>query len=297
MRKTKRNIIGIIMALLFIFNFVGCKSAEEKAMEENRTFIDTKYTEADFVHGLFSTGTDAKKFVEGNKDKFVRWSAHITSIQGKDEIYMREGELPELQAKFSYNINKDNKYKEGDLITFSGNIDTYVIGMFGTTPNYKLKNCRIEQTTKDDKKTIEDYLASAEDAKKAEVQKAEQEKEENDKQQKEALEEAQRIISADYISFEEPYSKMTEIQKDDYFKTVKGRYVQWTGEVIDVDKHTIGVRCLNSTLTEDFVAIVDNLEPDKLKSIQKGSQITIKGKISQQEGNALPWTLNNCTIV
>lgn len=131
---------------------------------------------------------------------------------------------------------------------------------------------------------------TAEANEKAKQELAEQEK-------KKAEEEAKQPISTDFRSFEVPYSKMTDLQKDDYYKTIKGKYVQWSGNVVDVDKHTIGVICLDSTLTMDFVAIADNIDTEQLKSIQKGSKITIKGKISQQEGSALPWALNDCTII
>lgn len=89
---------------------------------------------------------------------------------------------------------------------------------------------------------------------------------------------------------------MTDLQKDNYFKTVKGRYVQWTGTIENVDKNEICVKCLDTTLTYDFIAIVSSSEYD-LSNLQKGSHITIKGKISQQEGNIMPWALNNSSII
>lgn len=314
MRRTKRNVLGIVMSLLFVLNFAGCKSAEEKVMAENRDFVQTKYSEATYIDKS-KQNYDKNKAEElkksARKEKFVRWTAHITKIESDSHrVFLKEENLPLIQAGCNYSINASHEYKEGDLVTISGNIYDYDTGD-SEKCKWKLEYGRIEETTDEDKKALDDYLAGLENAKKeAETKEKEakakeeedkktaeetQKKEEADKQQ--AKEDAKKIISTDYISFEEPYSKMTEIQKDDYFKTVKGRYVQWTGTVVDVDKHTIGVRCLDNTLTDDFVAIVDNLDPEKLKNIQKGSKITIKGRISQQEGNALPWTLNTCTIV
>lgn len=307
MRRTKRNVLGIVISILFVLNFTGCKSAEEKVMAENRDFVQTKYSEATYID-TSKQNYDKNKAEElkksARKEKFVRWTAHITKIEDNSHrVFLKEENLPLIQAGCNYSINASHEYKEGDLVTFSGNIYDYDTGD-SEKCKWKLEYGRIEETTDEDKKALEDYLANLENAKQeAKAKEEEDEKISEDKKQKEeadkkqAEEEAKKVISTDYISFEEPYSKMTEIQKDEYFKTVNGRYVQWTGTVVDVDKHTIGVRCLDNTLTEDFVAIVENLEPDKLKSIQKGSQITIKGKISQQEGNALPWALNNCTIV
>ena len=295
-----------MLILALVFNFVGCKSSKEKIMSEVRSFVDVAYSQATYIDSN-SENYDNEKAEElkkeARKDKFVRWTGHIVKIENDGHrVYIKEEGLPTIKAGCNYDTTKDG-HKEGDLVTISGNIYDFDIGNTNDCM-WMLEFGRIEKTTKEDEEALNNYLNDLEKSKKekeakelAEQQEIEAKEAEEQKQQEEAKAEAEKVISTDFASFEAPYKQMTDIQKEDYFKQVKGRYVQWTGTVEEVDKNTISVVCLDDTLTMDFVAIVDDWDKETLKNIQKGQPITIKGKISQQEGDFLPWTINTCTLV
>ena len=119
----------------------------------------------------------------------------------------------------------------------------------------------------------------------------------NSKTEVKSKEDNQEILSNDYISFGKDYEAMTDIQKDDYYKKVKEKWVQWTGTITDVKDDYICIKCLETTLTYDAQCYVKKSEQSKLINLQKDSQITIKGQINTQAGSILPWGLKECTIV
>lgn len=138
-----------------------------------------------------------------------------------------------------------------------------------------------------------DLLANVE-SKIQEKTKAEEEAKRQAEQQ--AKEEATKPISTDFTSFNTPYLQMTDLQRKDYFKTVKGKYVQWTGEVVNVDKGAVFVKCLDSTLTFDFTAFMSSAEKNNLANVAKGSTITIKGSLYDRGGELTAWSLHDCVI-
>lgn len=105
------------------------------------------------------------------------------------------------------------------------------------------------------------------------------------------------IISTDYKSFNDPYKEMTDIQKDDFFKNNKGKYVQWTGKIIEVKERYIDIKCDDATFTFDAQCYIVDSERDKLLSLNKGDSITIKGKLSAKAGVIAAWNLSDCTII
>lgn len=158
MKDAKRRILSAAMLLVVILSIVGCKSAKEKSMNENREFIDLKYRDAIYLNYDADT-QKADELKNGTKkDKFIKWTAHIRKIKDENTLYLQDGLFPEIQAEFSYDIKKDNNYAEGDLITISGNVYDYVTEGVFISSKWKLKNCRIEETTEEDKKDVENFL-------------------------------------------------------------------------------------------------------------------------------------------
>lgn len=161
--------IGIFVLILALFlNLVGCKSTKEKVAEQTREFVDTKYVEADWIN-LDNENYDSDKadelVKETKEDKFVRWTAHITKIDNEGRtVCLQEENLPIIKIECDYKIIDENdNYKEGDLITVSGNVVDYN-SVFDY--NWNLKNGRIEETTKEDEETLNNYLNDLEKRKK-----------------------------------------------------------------------------------------------------------------------------------
>jgi hypothetical protein len=110
-------------------------------------------------------------------------------------------------------------------------------------------------------------------------------------------EEAKKPISTDFSSFDNPYDNMTDLQKDNYWDGVKGKYVQWSGQVVEVSEDTINVKCESETFTYDFGAEITEEQHDSLININIGDNITIYGQLSLKEGVIMSWYLNNAKIV
>ena len=108
---------------------------------------------------------------------------------------------------------------------------------------------------------------------------------------------AKEPISTDFVKFDIPYDNMTSLQKDAYWKTVESKYVQWTGEVVEVSENSIQVRVKRSTLTSDFLARINEDQHALLPKINLGQKITIRGRLSSEEGVILPWGLDNGQII
>lgn len=123
-------------------------------------------------------------------------------------------------------------------------------------------------------------------------QKAKIEAEQKAKVEAERL--AKEPISTNFISFDNKYSNMTEIQQKEFWQTVDNKYVQWSGKIEDVTKDAIWINCGNS-LTFDFVAHVkDN---SILIQLNKGQTVTVKGQLDSPKGTLFPYSLVNVEIV
>lgn len=268
MGKTKRITLGMIMSLLLILNFASCNS-EEKIMTENREFVGITYIEAGNYINLFEE--DAHKDSADNlikltkKDKFVKWTGHITKLKDDNTIYLKDGNLAEVQAKFYYSVNKEKKYKEGDLITVSGNSYEYgVEGVFKSSYWY-ITNCRIEETTEEDKKGIDDFLKSIEDSK---------QESEGKNGVNSTIEESKIILG----STRDKVHKMFADYKtdDEYVKNVDANAVKFVNEnlivVIDFDSNgkAEGVSFLSKDAKDDGKNSYVNKHYDELIKLAAG---------------------------
>lgn len=176
MRKTKRNILLIIIALALSLNLVGCGNAEEKAMAEKRTYISTSIT------SVIDGDNDHKyeklsDFAEVNKGKYVQWKIKVDEVKDSDDIiYYVDGDswFTKIECKFNYSIK--DKVKVGDDIIISGKLDDWSF----ISEKIVLTNCRIDNLS-------EEELAERKLEKEAEIKEQEEERktEENKKVQEE----------------------------------------------------------------------------------------------------------------
>lgn len=123
-----------------------------------------------------------------------------------------------------------------------------------------------------------------------------------DKEQKENISEekndnSNEVISDDFSTFYESYKNMTDVQKDEYFKENKGKYVQWTGEITEVKSRYIDIKCDEKTFTFDVQCYINDSEKSKLSTLNKGDYITIKGKLQTRGGAIAPWNIDECEII
>lgn len=103
------------------------------------------------------------------------------------------------------------------------------------------------------------------------------------------------VISSNFAKFVRDFNGMTQIQKDDYWTKVQGKYVQWTGSVHNVDVTGVDLKALYNSTSFDFNASLT--DKDLLLSLNKGDQITVKGKLNTKDGFFLSWGLVDCTII
>ncbi|MEC0229305.1 zinc ribbon domain-containing protein [Paenibacillus alba] len=183
----------------------------------------------------------------------------------------------------------------------------YILGHF--TENQRTDNqltapvvASVEQkktTVTDEEKVAAKNLAAkaqkeAEDKAKAE---AEAEAEAEAKAKVEAQNKAKEPISKDFVSFDDPYQAMTDIQKDKYWEEVKGKYVEWSGKVVEVRKDSVTVIVKKSTFVSDFRATIILEQRDQLISINKNDVVKINGKLSSKSGIVLDWGLTDARII
>ncbi len=108
------------------------------------------------------------------------------------------------------------------------------------------------------------------------------------------------IISNNFLSFDKAYDEKTDIQRTEYWKQVRGKYVKWTGTVADVrDGGNIYFIVRPDTLVADFVADFGSSPEAKktLVNIKKGTRLTIIGKLLGDKGAVMPWLLEDIEIV
>lgn len=166
----------------------------------------------------------------------------------------------------------------------------------------KQKTEAFEKTEEEKQKEKEVAKAKAVEAKKKAEAEAKKKAEEQAKKKAEELakkkaeEEAKKPISTDFSSFDNPYDNMTDLQKDEYWKKVKGKYVQWTGKVVEVTEDSVSVICESDTLLDDFGATIVKEQRDSLININVDDTITIYGQLSLKEGVIISWQLDNAQI-
>jgi hypothetical protein len=105
------------------------------------------------------------------------------------------------------------------------------------------------------------------------------------------------LISTDYRQFNAEYKAMTDIQKDDYWKTVQGKNVEWSGEIYDVADSSIAIFGGKFIATHDITAKITDANRERLKTLNKGDKITVRGKLTKRGGLITPWELSDAEIV
>lgn len=288
MRK-KRALFLIILIVVFLG---GCQNGgtKKETKKNSKEFIEVSYM--DSMLDAKITDAEIESLIKDNRGKFVRWTAQVEEIGDYGILKMQLEGLPFVSASFNRSIKNRKEFKEykkGDIITVSGNLYEYRRSLFESSlPIWKLSDCTLENTTEEEKQLVVEYN------KKIEGEMAKRKEEETVAKAK-AEEEANKVISTDYKTFQQNYTKLTQVQRNDYFQNVNGHMVQWTGTVEEVSSEFIYVRCLNM-YTYDYVAYFSSEYGEILKSINKGDKITIKGRISDElDGKA--WQLNECSIV
>lgn len=117
------------------------------------------------------------------------------------------------------------------------------------------------------------------------------------KEKAEAEAKAKEPISTDFSSFDDPYDDMTDLQKDDFWKGVKGKYVMWSGEIVEVTEKNIQLKMESTTFVSDLIANISKDEREKLINLNIGDTIKVKGTLSSKEGIFLPWSIDDAIIV
>lgn len=131
-------------------------------------------------------------------------------------------------------------------------------------------------------------------------QNKEQEKQQiEEKEDEEAAIQQIKIISTDFANFEKEYQALTDLQKDELWKQIKGEYVQWTARVHDVEKNMIKLKIRDYALFEgyDFQAVVAKEHEDLILNLQKDSTITVRGKLDTRVSKLLNWKITDAVIV
>lgn len=93
-------------------------------------------------------------------------------------------------------------------------------------------------------------------------------------------------------------STLTDFQKTEVWKTYEGRFVEWTGTVLDVGKDILGdpyitFKQLPTTETYDVQLMVGKGMESKLMGIKKGQTLTYRGRLYSQEGLILGYILKD----
>lgn len=145
MIKTKRNVLVIIMSLLFILNFTGCKSAEEKAMAEERSCVSTSIDEVTKGDSE-NTYTNLSDFAKANKGKFVQWEIEVEEFDNDYTIIDSLGDkyTTKIICKFDYKVK--DKVKKDNIIVVSGKLDDWSFW----SSEINLINCRIENLSEEE---------------------------------------------------------------------------------------------------------------------------------------------------
>ena len=148
-------------------------------------------------------------------------------------------------------------------------------------------------------KEIEKQNKAQEKQQEKENQKKEnQEKKEEEKEDRDVEAQEVQIISTDFATFEKEYDALTDLQKDELWKEIKGEYVQWTARVQDVEKNMIKLKIRDYHLGGyDFQAVIAKGQEDSLLNLQKDSTITVRGKLNTRKSTLFFWKITDAVIV
>ncbi len=104
-------------------------------------------------------------------------------------------------------------------------------------------------------------------------------------------------ISTDFIKFDNAWDSKTDLQKDAFWNENQFKYVQWTGEIVEVQKKSVSVIVRNDTLAMDFIAYIVKEQRDDLINLNIGDKITINGELTVKKGIIACWGIDNAEIV
>lgn len=213
--RLSRSLVGLSIIILLL---TAC--SEDVTKREHADFQYLNYDGIElgvYPHDGISDNTygDAVKSLKGD---FVKWTATVTDVNSDKMITLQEENLPKIKVKL------DKKTKDsvevGDIVTVSGNLDSYVHGLFGSVPIWKMKNATILEISEQDKEAVMAYQQASKDAAKNLVQKKEQEKkDELDKIDKEAKQ--LEVLAAAESEAYEKHQKTPEGKKELLTNTAK----------------------------------------------------------------------------
>lgn len=96
-------------------------------------------------------------------------------------------------------------------------------------------------------------------------------------------------------------SDSTDLQKQELWKTYKGKKISWKGTVSEVSNGTFGglvlqVKMNADTLTSDIYLNLNKNEERKARNLTKGVKVSFTGTLSNYGGAILPMTLDDGEI-
>lgn len=193
----KKTLIYMFLAFVVANFFTACETKEKNILNHKRVFLDDKYTDFIVKSRDDNKYLDASRFVVKNKKKYVRWSAHIVSInKDENQLVLREDELPKIDVKFEYKSYNVHSLKEGQLITFSGHPNHFSCDSTGTMC-WDIRNGRIEEIKDEDRKNLDRFYTKQKYYEKEQLKKLleeEKKEEEETKIEKKKMDEEKRYV-------------------------------------------------------------------------------------------------------
>lgn len=164
--------VGTVLLFLLLLSACGEDVSERKHVDLQYLNFDA-VTSEDYPNDEItdSTNGDLVHSVEG---EFVKWTATIIEITSDKKIILQEKKLPEINVKLNENI--DEALKKGDIVTVSGNLDSYVHGLFATTPKWNISNGAIIETMDLERENLTKFSQALEERKNQLVDEEEQQK-------------------------------------------------------------------------------------------------------------------------
>lgn len=206
--------------MLGMLSFLLTACSEESVAE--REYVDFEYLNYDAIElntypndGMSdNTNQDAIKLYE---DKFVKWAATVIKVNSDKRVTLQEENLGTIDVKL--NKAPQGSVEVGDVVTVSGNITTYVHGLFGSKPVWKMKNGIMLVTSDEDEKAVQAYQQALKDRKKDLAQ--------QDKEKAEKVAETE----AAFLAEQEAFLKTPEGKKE---RIIELAGKMGVSEVIDV---------------------------------------------------------------
>jgi len=115
------------------------------------------------------------------------------------------------------------------------------------------------------------------------------EEREKTKQKGREMELEEKIYSTDFVKFRDEYTRqreeLTEVQFEEWEKSLLGRKVRWTGQVVDVKRRYAGYEVVMDLTPEDYwkedvSAYFSEEEKDKVLKLKKGQQVEFVATIA-----------------